>query len=150
MVFITVRTAAKPATSAWWTHVASENSRTELVLDNDPRLIRAVGSILEHLAERARMPAEAKKGLVEAAETSCREAFPLIGNHNSTLKVIILDYPDRIEVMLEHAGGPEGSAPREEGKSPHLSLVDRVHREACEGISRTTLVKYLPKEPAKA
>jgi hypothetical protein len=132
---------------AWWIPVGSENSRTELILEEDPRLVRAVGRVVEFLGERIGMAPAARKELAEAAEASCLEIFPLTGNHRSALKVIVADFPDRLEVTFEHSGA---EVPAGAGSLSQSRRVDQVLRERRGEVSRTTLVKYLPKQPAKS
>jgi hypothetical protein len=131
--------------SARWIPVGSENSLTELILEEDPRLVRAVGSVVDFLGERIGMAPAARKELAEAAEASCLEIFPLLGNHRLALKVIVADYPDRIEVILEHTGA---EVPQKTNSVSPSRRVDQVLRERRGDISRTTLVKFVSKQPA--
>lgn len=137
--------------------MAVEHSRTEVILVDDPRLLAAVGSIVEHVGERVGLPAAEQKALASAAEEACRAAFPLVGNHDAKLKVIIQDFPDRVEVTLEHGGEPvpavglhtfaaQGAEQAGAGKASGSALmkkVDRVFYETKDGRSRMTLVKYI-------
>jgi hypothetical protein len=136
-----------------------ERSRTEVLIENDPRLIGAVSGVVLHAGQRAGLSASAQQELAAAAEHACRSTFPLLDGEDPFVKVTIEDFPDRIEVRLEHTGTPEPSAGLEtffvgdgEEEKPGgpagallLSQVDRVLYETHDGKSRTTLVKYLGK-----
>jgi anti-sigma regulatory factor (Ser/Thr protein kinase) len=157
--------AAKRATFAWWIRVAVEHTRTEVVVVEDPRLLAAVGGIVEHVGERVGLPTAEQKALAAATEEACRATFPLAGNHDLKLKVIIQDFPDRIEVTLEHGGEPvptaglhtlSATAAEQAGAgkasgSALMAKVDRVLFETKDGRSRMTLVKYIaattPRKP---
>jgi anti-sigma regulatory factor (Ser/Thr protein kinase) len=149
--------AGKRATFVWWTRVAVEHSRTEVVVVDDPRLLAAVGGIVEHVGERVGLPAVEQRALAAATDEACRATFPLVGNHDLTLKIIIQDFPDRVEVTLEHNGEPVPSAGLHtfaaqaaeqagSGKASGFALmakVDRVLFETKDARSRMTLVKYI-------
>jgi hypothetical protein len=149
--------AAKHATFAWWIRVAVEHSRTEVVVVDDPRLLAAVDGIVEHVGERVGLPLTELRALAAATDEACRATFPLTGNHDVKLKVIIQDFPDRIEVTLEHGGGPvaapgfhayaaraaEQAGVGKASGSALMAKVDRVLFETRDGRSRMTLVKYL-------
>jgi hypothetical protein len=138
--------------------VSTDQARTELKVHDDPRLLAAVGAIVSHSAHRAGLPQEAQKGLAEAAIDACRETFPLLANQNSAnreLQIVVEDFPDRVQVTIEHSGealptagldsfvggSKEGVA---EGISNSLqdTRVDRVQYETHEGRSRMTIIKY--------
>ncbi len=156
--------AAKRATFAWWTPVAVEHSRTEVIVVDDPRLLAAVGGIVEHVGERVGLPATEQKALAAAAEEACRATFPLTGNHDAKLKIIIQDFPDRVEVTLEHGGEPaptagwhtfasrvlEQAGTGKASGSVLMMKVDRVLYETKGGRSRMTLVKYIGNNAPKA
>jgi len=121
--------------------------RSELTLPNDPRLIPAVGAVVVHAAERAGLAQAAQEGFAAASIEACRERFSLIhktGGANVDLRVSVVDYPDRIEVSIENAGG---SAQLGDTKMLHLTqqyaMVDRVLHETRNGRVRTTLIKYI-------
>ena len=149
--------AAKHATFAWWIRVAVEHTRTEVVVVDDPRLLAAVGGIVEHVGERVGLPTTELRALADATDEACRATFPLAGNHDVKLKIIIQDFPDRIEVTLEHGGEPvpaagsyafAGRAAEQAGTgkasgSALMAKVDRVLFETRDGRSRMTLVKYI-------
>lgn len=127
--------------------MASEHSRTELILENDSRLTRGVGSIVEHVGQRLGMPPEPLKDLKDAAEKACLASFPLIGNHNAPLKVTIQDFPDRVEVTLEFPGLLSAPVANSVVAGAH---VDRVQHQTNGGHTRTTLIKFMPQTPLKS
>jgi hypothetical protein len=145
--------------------VTTDPSRTELKVHDDPRLISAVGAIVSHSAHRVGLPREAQQGFAEAAMDACRETFPLLGNDNSAnrdLRMVIEDFPDRVQVTIEHSGESKPTAgldsfvggPREHvaGKisaSLQDTRVDRVQYDTHEGRSRMTLIKYRDERKAK-
>jgi hypothetical protein len=162
---IIVRTVARHATFALWRTVTTDPSRTELKVHDDPRLISAVGAIVSHSAHRAGLPREAQQGFAEAAMDACRKTFPLLGNDNSAnraLRMVIEDFPDRVQVTIEHsgeskptagldsfAGGPKDRVAGKISASLQDTRVDRVQYETHEGRSRMTLIKYRDERKAK-
>ncbi len=133
-------------------------ARTELKLHNDPRLLTAVAAIVSHSAHRAGLPREAQQGFAEAAMDAVRETFPLLGNDSSgnrDLRMVIEDFPDRVQVTIEHlgeskpaagldtfVGGSKGNAGGKISASLHDTRVDCVQYDTHEGRSRMTLIKY--------
>jgi hypothetical protein len=145
--------------------VTTDPSRTELKVHDDPRLISAVGAIVSHSAHRAGLPREAQQGFAEAAMDACRETFPLVGNDNSAnrdLRMVIEDFPDRVQVTIEHSGESKPAAGLDSfvgGQREHVAgkisaslqdtRVDRVQYDTHEGRSRMTLIKYRDERKAK-
>ena len=143
--------------SALWRPVSTDPARTELKVHNDPRLLAAVGAIVSHSAHRAGLPREAQEGFAEAAVDAVRDTFPLLGNdsgENRGLRIVIEDFPDRVQVTIEHSGESKPSAgldtfvgggSKASGKisaSLQDTRVDRVQYDTHEGRSRMTLIKY--------
>jgi hypothetical protein len=117
--------------------MSNDPSRIELVLHNDDRLLAAVDAVVAHAGERAGLSLGARQELSRAAAETCEEAFSLAGrngNPDPVVKLAVSDFPDRVEVAIEHVG--ESCVNRQRPN------VDRVECEAHEGKSRTTLVKY--------
>ncbi len=153
---IIVRTVVKPAKSGWWTSVASEDGRTEVVLGDDPRFFGVVEGVVYHVGQRAGLSASDQQQLAEAAAQACLSTFPLLNGHESRLKLIVKEFADRIEITLEHSGEAVPIAGLDSfasGIHKHdsdqcsgaslLTRVDRVLYETCDACSRITLVKYL-------
>src|ERR1700730_2826704 len=87
--------------------MSTEPSRTELTVQDDPRLIAGVAAIVSFAGQRCGLSSGAQEGLATAAADACRETFSLVntnGNANSALRVIVSDFPDRVEVAIEHSG----------------------------------------------
>lgn len=137
--------------------MSTEPSRTELTVQDDPRLIAGVAAIVSFAGQRCGLSSGAQEGLAAAAADACRETFSLVntnGNADSALRVIVSDFPDRVEVAIEHsgeslpsagldtfAGGGSGSQTRL-SEALQRTSVDRVQYETRGGVSRTTLIKY--------
>lgn len=137
-----------------------------MTLHDDPRLIAGVVAIVSHAAERCGLSSKAQEGLASAAVEACRETFPLLNSNGvqaAALKVIVADFPDRVEVTIEHSGEPLPAAgldtfcgggadlsPEALSKALQKTNVDRVQYETKEGRSRTTLIKYCDGHRAKA
>ena len=127
--------------------MASEHSRTELLVDNDARLICGLGRIVEPLGLRLGMPAARLQDLAEAAEKICLATFPLIGNHNASVKASCQDFPDRIEVTLEYPGDARAKTVQ---SVKAAGRVDRVQEQSSAGHTRILLVQFLSHESAKS
>ncbi len=134
------------------------------MVENDARLLRAVGGIIEHAAEHVGFAEDVKQELADATEEACRETFPLVANHGTHLKVVIEDFDDRIEVILDSTGkplpkaaldslAPRGSAAgstRGGGPAALLARIDRVLYETKNGRPHIKLVKYIPGRAPKS
>jgi hypothetical protein len=152
------RIAGRLVTSASLKKMSTEPTHTELSLQNDPRLMAAVGAIVSHSAQRIGLPSEAQEGLAAAVMDACRETFPLLRDldgNNSALKIIVEDFQDRVEVTIEHAGealptagldsfcgGGSDGAMAGISNSLQDTRVDRVQYETRDGRSRMKLTKY--------
>jgi hypothetical protein len=137
--------------------MATDPSRTEFTLQDDPRLMAGVTAIVSFAAQRCGLSCDAGEGFAAAVATACQETFPLVnqnGTQNAALKLVVADFPDRVEVTIEHSGEAlptagldtfcGGAAGGSEGLSKALQStnVDRVQYETREGRSRMTLIKY--------
>jgi hypothetical protein len=141
--------------------MTTERGRVDLQFSNDPWLLRAVEGVVVHFAQRAGLDAEAQQDLVAAAIQASLDTFKLISANDGMLGMAIRDFPDRVEVTLVHHGealpsaGLETFAGFTEGESADLSglvllsHVDRVLYDTQGGVSRMTLVKYVPQAAAK-
>lgn len=147
--------------------MSTEPSHTELVLHDDARLLAAIPSVVQFAAERCGLSSEAQQGLAEAAVEACKETFPLMEGQTTdgepTVKVIVSDFTDRVEVAIEHTGEAlptagldtfVGDAVSGEGaglsKALQMTKVDRVQYQTGEGRSRMTLIKYCDGGKARA
>jgi hypothetical protein len=152
---------------------ARETSRTDLLLADDDRLIPAVSAAIHHVAAHTGMSEQAESALLRKAEDVCAHALPLIcsessqgssgsaaksNGHTAGLQISVLEFPDRVEVVLEHPGKLPSDAPKHRDRSlsgmamgfaPQAETaaelgkgVDRIVREPLDGRVRTTLVQY--------
>ena len=139
--------------------MSTESNHAELRLNNDPWLLRGLVGAVEHFAHRAGLDDESCRSLITATEQACENTFQLLPDGTSTLLVAIQDYPDRVEVAIEHKGEELPSAGLDtfagfgaEGDLSGLLLmahVDRVQYQTEGGTSRMTLVKYVHASSAK-
>jgi hypothetical protein len=152
---------------------ARETSRTDMLLADDSRLIPAVSAAIHHMAAHSGMSAEAESALLHKAEDVCAHALPMIhsepsqgscgpaaksNGHTAGLRISVLEFSDRVEVVLEHpgklppdtkktraqnfAGTAMGFAPQAETAAESANGVDRIVREPLDGRVRITLVQY--------
>ena len=87
--------------------MSNEPAHTELILHEDTRFFGAIGAVVQHASQRCGLSEAGQQGLTAAAEEACRETFPLMEGHANgepTVRVIVSDYPDRVEVAIEHTG----------------------------------------------
>lgn len=146
------------------TKMSTDPSRTEFTVQDDPRLIAGVMAVVTFAAQRCGLSSGTQENLAEATADACRETFPLAhnnGNADAALRVIVSDFPDRVEVAIEHSGESLPSAGLDTfvggraGSQARLSdalqktSVDRVQYETRDGISRMTLIKYCEGRRAK-
>ena len=143
--------------------MAVEASRVVLKLPNDPRLVAAAAAAVEHFAERVGFDAPAQADLAAAVEEACCETLPLLPNSDATLDVTVEEFPDRLEVTLQHQGQAVPTAGLDTFAIPGaeaagagglsglglLSRVDRVQYNTQGGTSRMTLVKYVRAHPGR-
>jgi hypothetical protein len=155
---IIVRIAGRLATCASPIKMTIDHLHTELTVQDDARLMAGVSALISHLAMVAGLAVEAQEGLAAAVVDACRDTFPLV-NHEAenggALQMIVEDFPDRVEVTIEHTGEALPSAGLDsfcggggEGVAGGISnslqdtRVDRVQYETRDGRSRMTLIKY--------
>jgi anti-sigma regulatory factor (Ser/Thr protein kinase) len=138
--------------------MSNEPARTELTLPDDERLLAAITPVVQHASQRCGLSTESQEGLAAAATEAARETFPLMegrSDDEQKVKVVVSDYPDRVEVAIEHKGEALPTAGLDTfvkdavaGSGAGLSMalqmtqVDRVQYETRDGVSRMTLIKY--------
>ncbi|MGA7915348.1 MAG: hypothetical protein WCA00_08945 [Candidatus Acidiferrales bacterium] len=146
--------------------MSNEPARTELTLPHDERLLAAISTVVQHASQRCGLSVESQEGLASAAIEAAREAFPLMEGRTAEeqkVKVVVSDYPDRVEVAIEHTGEAlptagldtfvkDAVAGSDAGLSMALQMtqVDRVQYETRDGVSRMTLIKYCDGSKSKA
>jgi anti-sigma regulatory factor (Ser/Thr protein kinase) len=161
MVCTIARIAERPATCNSLKQMNTDGARIECTLDNDGRLILAVGTVVGHTAQRAGLSDEVQRCLAAAVVQACRETFAVVNNHggpsqqDSSIRITAVDFPDRVEVTIEYSGDELARSaldsvrrcgveePKDGASSlPQDALPDRVQCETSHGRSRMTLVKY--------
>jgi anti-sigma regulatory factor (Ser/Thr protein kinase) len=145
--------------------MSNEPARTELTLPHDERLLAAISTVVQHASQRCGLSVESQEGLAFAAIEAAREAFPLMEGRSKEpkVKVVVSDYPDRVEVAIEHTGEALPTAGLDTfvkgavaGSDAGLSMalqktqVDRVQYDTRDGVSRMTLIKYCDGSKSKA
>jgi hypothetical protein len=91
--------------------MTTDPARTECTLNDDGRLIIAVGTVAGHTALRAGLPEKVQQCLADAVVRACRETFAVVGNNggrprqDSAIRVVIAGFPDRVEAVIEYSGG---------------------------------------------
>lgn len=101
-----------------------DNSRVELLVPNDDRLIVAIDPVVAHAAERAGLSSQEQRELAMEAARACEEAFSRAarnGNSNLLLRVLIDDSPNRVEVSIEPYAGSMVAGARE--ANPRITIV---------------------------
>jgi anti-sigma regulatory factor (Ser/Thr protein kinase) len=138
--------------------MSTEPARTELIMHDDTRFFGAIGAVVQHASQRCGLSEAGQQGLTSAVQEACRETFPLLQGHSNgepTVRVIVSDFPDRVEIAIEHAGealptaGLDtfiGDAAADPGaglsRALQMTKVDRVQYQTSGGLSRMTLIKY--------
>jgi len=138
--------------------MTTDHHHTELTLQEDPRLLAGIGALVTHLSQVAGLSDKAQEGLAAAVVDACRDTFPLVnsdGSHDGSLRLIVEDFADRVEVTIEHSGealpsagldsfcgGGGGGVAAGISNSLQDTRVDRVQYETRDGRSRMTLIKY--------
>lgn len=133
--------------------------RVRMIVESDPRLVPGVGGAVIFLARLCKLDEKAGHDLQVAAESAVRDTFDLLTQNSSALEIRMEGFADRVEVVLEHhgealptagletflnAGASDASSGAVTGLAL-MTLVDRVLYNTANGVSRTTLVKYLKK-----
>jgi hypothetical protein len=166
MDFTIARIVARPATFASSTAMIHSPSRIEVSLDDDPRLLAALRTLVLHSARRAGLRPSAQEDFASAALDACRDTFPLIpatAGAGGRLRVVLQDYHDRVEMTIEHSGEPLPTAGldtfcAQAGRESESKLsgalqvkkVDRVQYETRDGVSRVILIKYSGARPLES
>ncbi|HTS12775.1 MAG TPA: hypothetical protein VMH00_11710 [Candidatus Limnocylindrales bacterium] len=139
--------------------MSADPSRVELLLHDDRRLLAAVGATVTFAGQRVGLSDREQANLAAAASEACAEAFSLAhhnGHRDSTLRVVVSDFANRVEVAIEnpaaHAArtGGQHAASGEQYTSVAAALrhsaVDRVQNEVYNNRPWTILIKYLAAE----
>lgn len=149
------RTAGKLATfPSRAATVTADPKVFELQIDPDPRLAAAAGGVARYLSETLGLDSKAVFALQDSVVAACLDAFRRLAGAHPHLTVTATRFPDRIEVALAYQikssatmNLAPSSMPGVTGSKPSLHGVDRVQREARDGLAVTRLTKYLGDVP---
>jgi hypothetical protein len=131
--------SAEPAAKSSSAAPGARTSRIECHLDHDPRLLASVETIVAHAARRAGFSEDAQREVSVAAAHASREmAGSANGNATATTRLIVEEFPDRLELTFE---SPAGSNIAEMHKRLERKANDRIRCESREGGVRVTLLK---------
>ncbi|MGA9592809.1 MAG: hypothetical protein WBS18_06895 [Candidatus Acidiferrales bacterium] len=122
------------------------SARTEFTLHDDVRLLAAVDAVIAYSGQRSGLSAEAQSQLSTAVLEASRQA--LAGRREKggasgaapSIKIIVEDFPDRVEVSLDP--GPPATPAAAPAGSPKVG-VDVVKTESLEGRPRLILIQYV-------
>jgi len=143
--------------------MAKELTRAEFRFTPDAQLVLGVVAAAEHFGQRKRLDGTAVLALMRAAQEACHSTFKLLSGDDPTLGVVITEFDDRIEMIIEHKGealptagldtfldaASEVASPGELSGYMLMTLVDRVQYQTAAGTQRMTLVKNTPASPTK-
>jgi hypothetical protein len=138
--------------------MAKEFTRAEFRFSPDAHLVLGVVAAAEHFGQRKHLDGAAVLALMRAAQDACLSTFKLLSGDTPTLGVMMAEFEDRIEMVIEHQGEALPTAGldtfldavADEAPSGELSgfmlmtLVDRVQYQTVAGTQRMTLVKNVP------
>jgi hypothetical protein len=115
--------------------------RIECNLDNDPRLLACVETVIAHAAKVAGLPEDTQQMLGTAIFEASREMARSAQGANlagTPTRLIVDEFSDRLEITIDSAarGNPDGFCKQLEGKTG-----DRVRCDSRDGRVRVTLVK---------
>jgi predicted YcjX-like family ATPase len=121
--------------------VENDFVRTELKLEEDPRLLAALAAIIDHAACRVGMSGARRDALTRAAEQTCRDTWPATNGRDPMVRIICDEMSDRIELTIQFPGTPESGT---EAKLKELrKRVDKASTETRQGSFLITLVEYI-------
>jgi hypothetical protein len=132
----------------------TKGGRTECTLRNDPRLIAGVGAVVSYAASRAGLVEWDQTEFAALTEEACRETLltlTRISERDQAVQLAVSDYPGRVEVTIEPAGGKgirglhgRAAVHAVEGVCRTLQRknVDRVLCESLPHSFRMKLIKY--------
>jgi len=138
--------------------MTDEPVRVVFHLDQDWRLVSVFCCAVEHQAIQAGFETEAGAQLARAAGDVCRETISQLGGNGEGVDVTLDTFSDRIEIAIHCRGqvvpasGLQSFAASDAisrgagglNGQELLSRVDRLSYNAEGGVTRTTLVKFLP------
>jgi hypothetical protein len=127
-------------------------SRVELLVSRDARLIAAVEAVVAHASGRAGLSAQEQAELRMATEDACDVTFLRAtrnGTRNPVLRIVVSDFPDRVEVSIEESCGSPSFAAHGRSASfptaqpdPARAALEETNIDLEGGGPRTVLVKH--------
>ncbi|HXW56618.1 MAG TPA: hypothetical protein VEJ67_12775 [Candidatus Cybelea sp.] len=132
--------------------MSADPSRVELLVSRDARLIAAVEAVVAHASGRAGLSPQEQAELRMATEGACDMTFSRAarnGTRNPLLRIVVSDFPGRVEVSIEESCGSPSSAahggsasfPTAQPESGRTAL-EEVNIDLEGGQVRTVLVKH--------
>ena len=115
--------------------------RIECSLDNDPRLLACVESVISHAAKLAGLPEDTQQSLGSAVLEASREMARAAQGANlsgAPTRLVVDEFSDRLEISIDASAraNTDGLCKQLEEKT-----VDRVRCESRDGRIRVTLLK---------
>jgi hypothetical protein len=125
--------------------------KVECALQDDSRLIAAVGAIVSHAAKRAGLSEQEQEEAGCGSIDACRKTFAMMrahGQRRTSLQLVVEAFPDRIILTVEPSGEStlQASSASKDGPAK-ISGFDRVHYDTSNGRSRMILTRYGPLKP---
>jgi hypothetical protein len=119
----------------------ARTGRIECHLDNDPRLLASVETVIAHAAKLAGLPEDTQRILGAAIFDASREMARSGSGSNpagAPTRLTVDEFSDRLEITIDSAarGNSDGFCKQLEGKTG-----DRVRCDARDGRARVTLLK---------
>jgi hypothetical protein len=142
-----VPTAVKRATFEPLNQMTADRVRVECAIQDDTRLLIAVPIIVSHAARHAGIPESVASEFAGEAAGACRHTLAAQKSEDdAAIRLFVDQYQDRVEVVLEYAGG-KFSLP--DSDLPKAAAADRVHHETAAGRSRLIFTKFCGSSHAK-
>lgn len=137
---ITVPTAVRLATFTSLTAMNADRIRIECVMHSDARLLEAIPVIVSHAAENVGIAEKTREVLASEALDACRKALSFVAKEprDSSIRLLVDQYQDRVEVIVECSGRDIFDAHGGNG----ASRPDQVPQQGSEERSRLKLVRY--------
>ena len=120
--------------------MGSNNTHTEINVDNDPRLAAALSAVLEQSAGRLGLSEDALRVLNGAVQAAWRDVWRSLNGTNEKLHVECEEFPDRLELTFRCAG--RSGSDLESCATALKGKVDQVNLETHAGKSKLTLIKF--------
>jgi hypothetical protein len=127
----------------------TENSKIEMSLSSDPRLLAGVSGAVNHVAEVAGMDESARANLVAAIEDACNVAFDHLAEDEASIKMMLGCASGSVEVALTLQGSAAKGDRPEKIQRALNGRVDKINREVRGDSVRIVLTKNISTQTAK-